>query len=324
MRAIVLREPTGPTGLHLADVPQPEPTAEEVRVKVHAIGVNRADLIQTYGKYPAPPGVPADIPGLEYAGTVDALGSAVTGLQVGDTVWGIVGGGAYAEYLCVHARALAKMPSGLGFEQAAALPEAALTAFDALFTQAALKQGETVLIHAAGSGVGTLAIQLSHHAGAMVCGTSRTPQKLERAKELGLHHAFGSETFVTDVLRVTGSRGADVVLDLVGGQTTARSLECLAMGGRMVVLGLVGGADATLSLGLLLRKRATLRGSVMRARNLEEKVALHQTLGTTIATYVTQQLVHPIVERTMPLAEAGAALRLLAENGTYGKIVLVP
>jgi NADPH:quinone reductase len=324
MRAMVLVRATGPDGLELREVPTPVPSAEEVCIQVRAIGVNRADLLQSHGRYPAPPGDPQDILGLEYTGVVAACGAKVTELNVGDPVWGIVGGGAYAEYLCVNARAVAKMPLGLDPTLAAAIPEAALTAFDALFTQAQLKAGETLLVHAVGSGVGTAAVQLAHHAGARVYGTSRTPDKLERAAGLGLLGAFSNASFVDDMNQRTDGAGANVVLDLVGGQTTAQSLECLAVRGRIVVLGLVGGRDASISLGLLLKKRATLIGSVLRARSLVEKVALHQVLEREIAPMVERGTCKPIVHATFPLVEARAALELLAGNQTFGKIVLVP
>jgi NADPH:quinone reductase len=328
MRAMVLAQATGPDGLVLREVQRPVPAANEVCIRVTAIGVNRADLVQAHGRYPAPPGVPQDILGLEYAGVIEACGAGVSSRvpsrQVGEPVWGIVGGGAYAEYLTVDARAVAPLPPDLDPTLAAAIPEAALTAFDAIFTQAQLKSGETLLVHAVGSGVGTAAVQLAHNARARVYGTSRTPEKLERASALGLLGAFSSASFVDDVNQITGGAGADVVLDLVGGQTTARSFECLALCGRIVVLGLVGGREANVPLGELMRRRATLIGSVLRSRSLDEKIALHQILEREIAPLLQRGTLKPIVHATFPLAEARVALEMLAGNATFGKIVLVP
>src|SRR5580692_7256118 len=191
MRAIVIREPGGPEMLELRDVPTPEPSRGEVRVRVHATAVNRADLLQRAGAYPAPPGSPADIPGLELAGEVDAVGEGVTELALGDRVYGLVGGGAYAEQVVAHARTLARMPSGMSFVDAAAVPEAFLTAWDAMVDQARLGAGETVLIHAAASGVGTAALQIARTVGARTIGTARTAEKMQRLgeiAELGLDH----------------------------------------------------------------------------------------------------------------------------------------
>jgi NADPH:quinone reductase len=244
----------------------------------------------------------------------------VTNIALGERVYGLVGGGAYAEYLTVHAAALAKVPDGLSFIEAAAIPEAYLTAYDALISQCALQAGECALIHAAGSGVGVAAIQIAKHHGAVVWGTSRTPEKLERAVQLGLDKAFSNARFAED-LEALGAR-VDVVLDLVGGATTEQSLACLAQHGRIIVLGLLGGAEARLNLGLLLRKRATVRGSVIRARGLTEKIALHRILQDTLNPLFETKVLKPVVDQVFPLSRVRAALERTASNESFGKIVL--
>src|SRR5262249_50295927 len=220
MRAIVITGVGGPEVLEIRDVPTPEPRGEQIRVKVRACGLNRADLMQARGKYPAPPGAPADIPGLEYAGEVDALGPDVTGpLKVGDRVFGIVGGGGQAEYVLTHERMAVLIPSNLGEVEAAAVPEAFITAHDAFLNPGRLGPGERVLIHAVGSGVGTAAVQIARAMGCAVFGTSRTPGKLERARELGLDQGIDASTedFAAVVHSWTEGAGVDVVIDLLGG-----------------------------------------------------------------------------------------------------------
>ena len=264
MRAIVITTPGGPDVLQLQDRPTPEPSRGEVRVRVRATAVNRADLLQRAGAYPAPAGSPADIPGLEVAGEVDSLGDGACEVAVGDRVFGIVGGGGYAEYIVVPARTLVRIPERLSFVEAAAVPEAFVTAWDAMVSQAHLTAGETVLIHAATSGVGTAGVQLARAIGAQVIGTGRSAAKLARACDLGLtaRVVVTDWQFAAEVIRHTGGRGADVVLELVGGAYVAEDLACLASLGRIVVVGLLGGAETELDLGLLMRKRAQIRGTV--------------------------------------------------------------
>ena len=253
MKAIVITQPGGPEVLESREVATPVPAPGEIRVRVRATAVNRADLLQRQGLYPAPPGVRADIPGLELAGEIDALGAGVTGWAVGDAVFGLVGGGAYAEHVVAHERTLARMPAGLSFTDAAAIPEAFITAWDAMVTQAHLTAGETVLVHAVGSGVGTAAVQIARAVGARAVGTARTAAKLERARDLGLEAAVvtAEATFAHRVLEAAPG-GVDVVLDLVGGAYVAESLKCLAARGRIVAVGLMAGRRAELDLGLLL------------------------------------------------------------------------
>jgi NADPH:quinone reductase len=324
MRAVVIREPGGPEVLELREVETPEPSRGEVRVRVRATAVNRADLLQRLGAYPAPPGSPPDVPGLEIAGEVDAVGQGVTELAGGDRVFGIVGGGAYAECVVVHARTLAGIPSGLSFTDAAAVPEAFVTAWDAMVDQARLSAGETVLVHAVGSGVGTAGVQLARAIGAQVLGTARTAAKLERARELGLQHGIVVEgqNFAATVLAHTARRGVDVVLELVGGPYVAEDLTCLASRGRIVVVGAMAGAESSVALHVLMRKRAEIRGTVLRARPLEEKILAAIALERHVVPLLAGGIVRPIVDRVLSLAQAAEAHRLMHSNTTFGKIVL--
>jgi putative PIG3 family NAD(P)H quinone oxidoreductase len=324
MRAIVIREPGGPEVLEIRDVPRPEPSRGEVRVKVGATAVNRADLLQRMGTYPAPPGSPSDIPGLEVAGEVDSVGADVTELSHGDRVMGLVGGGGYAEFVVAHARTLSRMPAGMSFADAAAIPEAFLTAWDAIVAQARLSSGETVLVHAAGSGVGTAGVQIARAIGARPIGTLRTPQKLARARELGLVDGIVVEgaKFADEVLARTAGRGVDVVLELVGGAYVAQDLLCLAHRGRIVVVGTMGGGRVDLDLSLLMRKRAELRGTMLRSRPLEEKIVAGQALQRHLVPLFESGALRPVVDRVLPLSRAADAHRLMQNNDAFGKLVL--
>jgi putative PIG3 family NAD(P)H quinone oxidoreductase len=329
MRAITITKPGGPDVLALVERPTPEPSRGEVRVRVRATAVNRADLLQRMGAYPAPGDSPPDIPGLELAGEVEALGPGVERLRVGDRVFGLVGGGSYAEYIVSHERALAKIPDGIGFEDAAAVPEAFITAHDAIVTQAGLRSGETLLVHAVGSGVGTAAVQLAHAFGARVLGTARTADKLERARELGMDHGVmpttgtnSNDPRFADALRSHAPDGIDVVLELVGGGYLGEDLRAVATLGRIVLVGLMAGAKSELDLGLLLRKRVRVMGTVLRARPLEEKILAVRAFETQVVPLLARGLVRPIVDAVMPLEDAAKAHAHMASNAGFGKIVL--
>ncbi len=324
MRAIVIREPGGPEVLELRDVPSPEPSRGEVRVRVRATAVNRADLLQRMGMYPAPAGSPADIPGLEIAGEIDALGDGVREFAKGDRVFGIIGGGGYAEHVVVHARTLARVPDGMGLTDAAAVPEAFVTAWDAMIDQAWLRAGETVLIHAAGSGVGSAAMQIAKAVGARVIGTARTPEKVGHARELGFGETLVVEggAFAEQVLARTDGRGVDVVVELVGGAYVAQDLVCIAPGGRIVVVGTMSGVRAEVDLTALMRKRVVLRGTVLRSRPLEEKILAARALDRHLAPLFADKTLRPVIDRVLPLAQAADAHRLVQANTTFGKVVL--
>jgi NADPH2:quinone reductase len=328
MKAIVISRPGGPEVMEVRDLADTVPGRGEVRVRVRATAVNRADLLQRQGLYPAPPDAPSDIPGLEFAGEIDMVGQAVTGddLAIGDRVFGLCGGGAYAERVVIPARTVVKMPAGMSFTDGAAIPEAFITAWDALVTQAGLSAGETVLIQAAGSGVGTAAIQIARAIGARSIGTARTADKLDRARALGLDDAIAvsgaSGEFAPAVLRATDGRGADVVLELVGGAYLGEDLRCIATRGRIVLVGIMAGAHADLDLRLLLHKRARITGTMLRARPLEEKIAAVQQLGRHLVPLFARGALHAVIDRIMPLASAADAHAHVASNAGFGKVVL--
>ncbi|WP_394836871.1 NAD(P)H-quinone oxidoreductase [Pendulispora rubella] len=324
MRAIVIPRFGGPEVLELRQVPTPEPSRGEVRVRIRATAINRADLIQVAGRYPAPPDSPQDIPGLEFAGEVEALGPGVTELAAGDRVFGLAGGGTYAESVVVHARTLAKIPEGLSFTDAAAIPEAFITAYDAIVSQAHLAAGEVVLVHAVGSGVGTAAVQIARAIGASSIGTSRTEDKLPRAQALGMNHGLlvADGKFADKVLSLTDGRGADVILDLVGGAYITEDVSCVAPRGRIAVVGLTGGPAAELPLNVLLYRRASIFGTALRSRPLEEKIAAAQVFARQVVPLIAQGKLTAIVDRIFPLEAAADALRHMAKNESFGKVVL--
>lgn len=323
MKAVVMRGAGGPEVLELRDVPRPAPGPGEVRVRVASSGLNRADLLQRMGRYPAPPGSPPDILGLELAGTVDALGEGVRGLAVGDPVMGILGGGGYAEYALSPSATLVPVPPGMSLPTAGAIPEVFMTAFDAAFVQEGLKPGETLLVHAVGSGVGTAAVQLARRAGATAIGTSRTPDKLERAMELGLRHGvLADERWPDRVLELTGGRGVDVILDLVGGPYLAGNQRVIAERGRHIVVGVPGGSDATLSLRALMGRRASIRGTVLRARPVAEKRELAVAFARDVLPGFTSGELAPVIDRVFPANSAAEAHRLMESDRSFGKILL--
>jgi putative PIG3 family NAD(P)H quinone oxidoreductase len=324
MRAIVITQPGGPQVLQSGDVITPTPGPHEIRVQVHAAGVNRADLLQRRGHYPAPAGVPANVPGLEYAGVVDMVGVDSTRWQLGDRVMGLVGGGAYAEAVVVHEAEALRMPATLSFIEAAAVPEAFLTAYDALRTRLAVRRGETVLIHAVASGVGTAAAQLAKQLGCIVFGTARSQWKLERVQSLGVDVAIDTtrEDFVEVVRTRTDGRGVDAIVDLVGGDYLGRNLAALAVLGRIAVVGLVAGSAAPLDMRMLLSKRATMVGTVMRARTLDEKIAVVKLFEREVMPWLESGAVAPVVDRVFGLEEAAEAHRVMEANRNFGKLVI--
>ena len=324
MKAVVIARPGGPEVLELREVPAPRPGVREILVRIRAAGINRADILQRMGRYPPPPGAVADVPGLEYAGEVTELGAGASAWKVGDRVMGLVPAGAYAELVAVSEAVAIRVPAGWTFEAAAAVPEAFITAHDALFGQMGLRAGESVLIQAVGSGVGTAAVQLAKAFGAQTFGTSRKPEKLARARELGLDVAIDSsrEDVAEVVKRKTGGRGVDVVLDLVGGPALAGTIAALARGGRMIVVGLSGGRSAPIDLGAVLSKRLTIVGTVLRARTLEEKIAVTADFAREVLPLLEAGMVRPVLERSFRMADAPAAHRRLESDAVFGKLVL--
>ncbi len=324
MRAIVIREPGGPDVLAPTDLPDLAPPFGHVRVAVRYVGVNRADLLQRMGVYPAPPGVPPNIPGLEYSGVVDVVGEGVTRFRAGDRVLGLVGGGAYAEQIVVHEGEVARLPDAIDDRTAAGIPEAFVTAYDALVARVKLGPGDAVLIHAAGSGVGTAAIQIAKSLGCRVIATSRTVDKLARCKELGADVGLVVEkaTFADAVKDATSGRGADVILDLAGGAYVGEDVNAVAVLGRILVVGLTAGARSEINLGALLSRRATIIGTVLRSRPLAEKIQAAAVLERNVVPLVAAGRMTPVIDREYPLEEAAEAHTFVASNASFGKVLL--
>jgi NADPH:quinone reductase len=297
-----------------------------VIVRVRAAALNRADLLQRRGLYPPPPGTREDVPGLELAGEVESVGEGVVAWKPGDRVMAITAGEAQAERCAVHERMLLRIPDGLSFEDAGAIPEAGVTSHDALFTLGGLRPGWTVLVHAVGSGVSTAALQLAKAAGATVIGTSRTPDKLERARALGLDHGIlvGKEEprFADEVKKLTGKRGCPLILDFVGAPYAAENLAALALGGRIVVIGTMGGAKPIVDLSLLMRTRGAIVGTVLRPRPLEEKIVATQLFARDVLPLVATGKVKPVVDAVLPADQVREAHARMENNESFGKLVL--
>jgi NADPH2:quinone reductase len=326
MKAVVITTPGGPEVLELRDVPRPSPSYAQVLVRVHATALNRADILQRQGRYPAPPDAPADIPGMEFAGEVAEIGAGVARWKVGQRVFGIVGGGAYAEYLISHERLLAEIPDSLSYVEAAAVPEAFITAHDALVTQASLHTCETVLIHAVASGVGLAAVQLTRASGAIPFGTARGAGKLDRAKEYGLEDGWAATEDLRELAvhakRWSGGRGMNVVLDLVGGAYFPASIEAMAPLGRLMVIGTMAGRDAAIPLGRVLSQRITIRGTMLRGRSIEEKIAATRAFEEHVVPLFGRGIVRAVVDREFSLEDVRAAHMRMESNESIGKIVL--
>jgi putative PIG3 family NAD(P)H quinone oxidoreductase len=323
MKAIVVETQTAQRELCWQDVPEPLAGDSEVLLDVHATAVNRADLLQRAGQYPPPPGE-STILGLEMAGVVTATGAQVTDWQVGDRACALLGGGGYAECVAVDARQLLPIPEGWSFERAAAVPEVFLTAWLNLFREGELRIGETVLIHAGASGVGTAAVQLAREAGCRVCATASTEDKRQRCRQLGADFAcdYRDTDFAEDIRRFLGGDGVDVVLDVAGASHLPRNLEVLAPQGRLVLLSLLGGSDGAIDLGQVLRKRLRLIGSTLRSRSAAEKGDIISSFRAQFWDALVAGRIKPVIDRIMPVQEAAAAHDVISGNGTIGKVVL--
>lgn len=327
MKAVVIARFGGPEVLAIGEVPRPEPGPDEVLVRVRSTALNRADLLQRQGRYAAPPGTAANIPGLEFAGEVAELGENAQRWQKGDRVMGIVGGGAHAEFVTTHEDAVSAVPANLNWPAAGAIPEVFITAHDAL-QQAAFKPGENVLVHAVGSGVGLAATQLVRALGGHAFGTSRTPDKIERAKPFGLEAGFvvpepsalsGLSQFVE---RATNGSGINVVLDLNGGPYFAASLDAMALRGRLILIGGVAGGKTEVDLYQILGKRLHVIGTVLRARALEEKIAITAAFAREVVPLLANEGIKPVIDSVFPLEQIQDAHRRLESNETFGKVVL--
>jgi len=309
MIAVTFHGAGGPEVMAVDERPDPVPQSSEVLVRATHAALNPADVAQRAGNYPAPPGSPADIPGLEVAGTVIACGEAVTAWRAGDRVFGLVGGGGLSDTVAVHERHVARIPDDLTDREAAAVPEAFITAHDAVFTRAGLALGETLLVNGASGGVGTAAVQLGVAAGARVLANSRSHR--EALTDMGAEPCVLSE-----------ARGVDVVLELVGAANLTGSLDALALRGRIIVVGTGAGADAELSLRALMGRRASVMGTVLRARPMEEKAAAVQAFARSVVPHLAAGRVRPVIDRVFPVAEAAAAFEHLSAPGKLGKVLL--
>ncbi len=301
----------------------PEPAAGEVLVRVAAAGVNRPDVMQRQGRYPPPPGA-SDLPGLEIAGEIVALGTGVSGLNVGDRITALLPGGGYAEYAVAAAPLCLPVPEGLNMVEAAALPETYFTVWTNLFDRGRCKAGETVLIHGGTSGIGTTAIQLATAWGARVYATAGTEEKARACERLGAVRGidYRTEDFVEVIRQQTQGRGVDLILDLVGGSYLTRNLEAAAVEGRLVIISLIGGARAEINLLTIMSKRLTITGSTLRARTIEQKAAVAEAVRRNIWPLLSAGRVRPVIHATFPLAEASKAHQLMEASTHIGKIVL--
>jgi putative PIG3 family NAD(P)H quinone oxidoreductase len=325
VKAVYIKESGGPENLEFREVADPPaPKANEILVRVRASGLNRADLLQRRGHYPPPTGYSPNIPGLEFAGEIATVGNAVEGWKTGDRVFGITAGEAQAELHLIDASLAAKIPDNLNFVEAAAIPEAFITAYDAIRTQAGLRQGETLLIHAVGSGVGLAGLQLGKAFGTTVIGTSRTSDKLEKCAAFGLDHSIATPDaqFADEVLSLTDNKGVDVILDLVGGAYFSENLKCLAAKGRLLLVGLTAGSKSEIDLGLALRKRAKIIGTVLRGRSTKEKVEAVASFADEVVPLLASGKVVPNIDKVFPAADVRAAHEYLESNESFGKVIL--
>jgi putative PIG3 family NAD(P)H quinone oxidoreductase len=326
MKAVYIKEFGGAENLEIRDVADPtKAVGNDAVVRVRAAGLNRADLLQRRGLYPPASGYSPNIPGLEFAGEIEETGDSVRDLRKGDRVFGITSGEAQAEFLKIDHRLLTRIPDNLSFTDAAAVPEAFITAHDAVFTQAKLKGDGTLLVHAVGSGVGLAALQLAKANGHRVIGTSRTAEKLERCREFGLDECItvtGEPNFSEQVLSMTEGRGVDIVLDLVGGAYFEQNLKSLALKGRLLLVGMTSGSTTQFNLGVALSKRLTIIGTVLRARSIEDKAAAADAFRIGVIPLLVSGAVLPTVDRVFSLYDVRAAHEYLESNESFGKVIL--
>ncbi len=323
MKAVTQNGNGGPEVLAVSDVPMPEPGPGQLLVRVRASALNRADTLQRMGHYPPPKG-DSEILGLELAGEVEVAGPGVDGFEQGRRVFGLVGGGGYAEYALIDSAMAMPMPEGWSFTEAAAVPEVFFTANETVFVLGGLQAGESVLIHAGGSGVGTAAIQMAHHIGAKVFFTAGSEEKIERATALGAEAGINYKThdFAEEIKRLTDGEGVDVVEDFLGASYLERNLSVLRPGGRLVLVALMGGAKAEIDLARVLRGRLQIFGSVMRSRSLEDKRAITARFLERWLPPLVEGRIKPIIDSVFPLEEVVAAHQAMEANRNFGKIIL--
>jgi NADPH:quinone reductase len=323
MSVVEIAAPGGPEQLKLAQRPVPHPGSEEVLIRVAAAGVNRPDVMQRQGRYPPPPGA-SDLPGLEIAGEIAALGARVSGWSIGDKVTALLPGGGYAAYAVAAAPLCLPVPDGVSMVEAAAIPETFFTVWTNLFDRGRCQAGDTVLIHGGTSGIGTTAIQLAAAWGARVFATAGSDDKARACERLGALRGinYRTEDFVEVMRAETGGKGVDVTLDMVSGSYVARNLEIAALEGRIVVISLLGGSRAEINMGLILTKRLTLTGSTLRSRTVAQKAAVADAVRKNVWPLLAAGRVRPVIHATFPLAEAAEAHRLMETSNHIGKIVL--
>lgn len=323
MKAVVLRQHGGPEVLQFEDVPTPSVGDQDILVSVAATAMNRADLLQRMGFYPDPFPTDYEIPGLEFSGTVVAVGTRVSSWTVGDAVMGIVSGGAYAEQLVLHERQAIAVPNGIDLVDAAAIPEAFLTAWDALVVQGGLTSGRWALVHAGASGVGTAAIQICKAIGARVIVTCSSG-KVASCRDLGADVVvdYTAQDFVQEVANATGGHGVDTVLDVIGGDYVERNVASLAIKGRIIQVGVMAGKPVPFNVGALLAKRASITGTVLRPRPLEEKIAITQRFIAEVLPLFTANAMKPVIDSVYDFADIAKAHEYMASNGNVGKIVV--
>jgi len=327
MQAVWISTYGGPEVLEIRTVGKPLINDDHVLVRVRASSLNRADLLQRQGKYPPPPGFPAEIPGIEFAGEVAEVGSSVRRWKPGQRVFGLIGGGAHAEYVVTYEHLLAEIPANLDWTQAAAVPEVFITAHDALWTQANLRPGETVLIHAVGSGVGLAAVQLARAIQAVPYGTSRTADKIEKSKPLGLEAGLilrqNFDDLAASAEKWTAGKGFNVLLDLVGGPYVKASQKAMALHGRMILVGTVAGGSYELDAKYVMSKRLQIRGTVLRARSMEEKIAATRLFASEVVPLLARGVLKPNVDSVFSISKISHAHERLESNETFGKVVVV-
>jgi putative PIG3 family NAD(P)H quinone oxidoreductase len=323
MRAVVLRAHGGPEVLTFEDVASPECGEQDIVVTVAATALNRADLLQRMGFYPNPFPSGPEIPGLEFAGTVAAIGDKVTAWAVGDAVMGITSGGAYAEQLVIHERQAMAVPSGMALHDAAGIPEVFITAWDALVVQGGLTSGRWAMVHAGASGVGTAAIQICKAIGARIVVTC-SGGKVAACRALGADVVvdYGTQDFVAEVATATGGAGVDVILDVIGGDYVERNVASLAIKGHIIQVGVMAGKPVPFNVGLLLGKRASITGTVLRARPLEEKIAISQRFAAEMLPLFSTGQLKPVIDSTYSFADIAKAHEYMASNANVGKIVI--
>ena len=323
MRAVVLRGHGGPEVLTFEEIVAPTPGSEEVLVEVRATSLNRADLLQRMGFYPNPFPDQFDVPGMEFSGVVRSVGARVRALQVGDEVMGIVSGGAYAQQLVIHERQAMRIPNTVSLADAAAIPEVFITAWDALVVQGGLTSGRWAMVHAGASGVGTAAIQICKAIGARIVVTC-SGGKVEACRTLGADVVidYGTQDFVAEVATATGGAGVDVILDVIGGDYVERNIASLAVKGHIIQVGVMAGKPVPFNVGLLLGKRASITGTVLRARPLEEKIAISQRFASEMLPLFSTGQLKPVIDSVYAFADIASAHEYMASNGNVGKIVI--